>query len=220
LAQSLVREKEAQASPAVQVNKSGQSLGRKGHRTRQRIIDATRELMEDSKGVAPSAAAVARAADISSPTFYLYFGDVGEAILAVVEQAGDDLAPVRERLEAPWGADPFLQAHAFVQSFFDYWTEHAAVLRVRNRMADAGDERFVALRLAYAVHLLEPLVRKLSPVKSKGTGDIPARAIAGALIVNLERSATVSVLQIYPKATQTPDMINALALQFTWALAR
>jgi hypothetical protein len=63
-------------------------------------------------------------------------------------------------------------------------------------------------------------MRKLSPVRSRGTGDIPARAIAGVLITNLERSATVSVLQIYPNAAEAPNMINALTLQLTWALAR
>src|SRR5687768_4998638 len=83
----------------VRVNKSGQSLGQKGHRTRLRILDATRQLIEAQKGLAPAAAAVAREAGISSPTFYLYFADVGEAILDVVAEISQEFEPVAALLE-------------------------------------------------------------------------------------------------------------------------
>jgi AcrR family transcriptional regulator len=197
----------------VRVNKSGQSLGQKGHRTRQRILDATRQLIEAEKGLAPAAAAVAREAGISSPTFYLYFADVGEAILDVVAEISQEFEPVAALLEAPWPADQlFDYALRFTEAYFAYWYAHAAVLRVRNRLADGGDERFKALRIAQGSRLTEPLTTKLAKGVFDGREVVDQMTLATILITGLERTATVEALALYPPRSASNNAISALAL--------
>lgn len=194
-------------------NKSGQVLGRKGADTRARALAALEQLLISSRGVEPTAAAVARAAGISAPAFYLYFGDVGEAILAVVGQLGERFAPVLQLLEQPWPDDERLQrAKAFVEAYFAYWSDNAPLLRARNRMADQGDERFVALRVSSTEKLSEALVRKTSnPPFPDGLPCTPAAA-ATTVIVALERLATVASLKLYPGTDgDRSDTIAALA---------
>jgi AcrR family transcriptional regulator len=207
------------ADELVTVNKSGQSLGQKGHRTRLRILQATRELIESQRGLAPAAAAVAREAGISSPTFYLYFADVGEAILDVVAQIADEFDPVEDVLLADWPLDRALEsARSFVRAYFDYWMAHAAVLRVRNRLADQGDQRFTTLRIEQGGRLSEPLTAKLADGVVDGQVVAERRAVAGVLITALERTATVEALQLYPQRSASEATIDALALMIFRAM--
>jgi AcrR family transcriptional regulator len=202
------------SDPLIKVNKSGQLLGQKGHRTRMRIVAATLSLIEVSHGLAPSAAAVARAAEISSPTFYLYFADVGEAILAAVEQIGDELDPVIALLEPDWPAEAlFDHARAFVDAYFDYWEAHASALRVRNRLADQGDQRFVTLRVDSVGRLSNAIADKLVVPESGGKIVVGRQHLASVLVTALERSATVRVLGLYPdSARERAGTMDALAL--------
>lgn len=206
----------------IKVNKSGQSLGQKGHRTRARIVAATLSLIEESRGFAPSAAAVARAAEISSPTFYLYFADVGEAILAAVEQVGDELDPIVALLEREWPADAlFIHARAFVNAYFDYWAAHVSALRVRNRLADQGDQRFLTLRVNSVVRLSDGIAKKLAVPQLQGGIAVSRHQLASVLVTALERSATVLVLNLYRDNTgEKSAMIDALALLIARSMER
>ena len=200
-----------------EVNKSGQVLGQKGQQTRSRLIAATKSLIEESRGLVPSAAAVARAAGISQPTFYLYLADVGEAILEVVEQIGDDLEPLIALLDADWAAgELFDRVRAFVSAYFAYWEAHASALRVRNRLADQGDERFVTLRLKSVGRLSAAIARKLASPEVNGRVVTDRDSIAAVLVTALERTATVLVLDLYPDGHLRPaTSIDALALLIT-----
>jgi AcrR family transcriptional regulator len=201
------------ADQDIRVNKSGQSLGQKGHRTRLRILQATRRLIESQRGLAPAAAAVAREAGISSPTFYLYFTDVGEAILSVVAQITDEFEPVAALLKADWPKDdPLEAAQAFVRAYFDYWSAHAAILRVRNRLADQGDQRFVVLRMEQAGVLLEHMSAKMAKGTLNGRKVASRSAIASVLVTALERSATVEALELYPRQGPLSHTMDALVL--------
>lgn len=197
----------------VRVNKSGQSLGQKGHRTRLRILEATRLLIEAQKGLAPAAAAVAREAGISSPTFYLYFADVGEAILDVVAAISEEFEPVADLLESPWPADQlFAYSRRFIEVYLDYWYAHAAILRVRNRLADEGDERFKTLRMAQGTRLSDPLLKKLAPAQFDGRKVANRETLASILITALERTATVEALALYQERASRTQTVDALAL--------
>jgi AcrR family transcriptional regulator len=197
----------------VRVNKSGQSLGQKGHRTRLRILEATRLLIEAQKGLAPAAAAVAREAGISSPTFYLYFADVGEAILDVVAAISEEFEPVADLLESPWPADQLFEcSRRFIEVYLAYWYAHAAILRVRNRLADEGDERFKTLRMAQGTRLSEPLLKKLAPADFEGKKVADRETLASILITALERTATVEALALYQQRGSRTETVDALAL--------
>lgn len=201
-------------------NKSGQRLGEKGRRTRQRIITATQSLIEASGGLVPASAAIARAADVTAPTFNLYFKDIGEAVLAVIQPMDSELRPVLDLLTADWPPEAlFKHARAFVAAYFKYWKTHAALLRVRNRLADDGDQRFVRLRLESADPLIAAMAAKVGvPVaQSYILGD--RMDVAALLIVVLERLATVTALRTYPSMPKNqPRSIDILALMITNAI--
>jgi len=63
--------------------------------TRDRILDAAREILEKHGDAAPSMSAIARAAGISRQALYLHFPDRAELLLALVAHIDD-----REQLQA------------------------------------------------------------------------------------------------------------------------
>jgi AcrR family transcriptional regulator len=224
----------AAADEAVQVskdsfiaeNKSGQVLGEKGRNTRSRVIAATRSVLEASGGLVPSAAAIARAAGVSSPTFYLYFKEVGEAILAVIEQMADELNPVLDMLSDDWPPETLYDhAHAFVVAYYDYWIAHTALLRVRNQLADEGDGRFSFLRAASALRLSAALTPKLAQPETRSGVVVARRDLASVLVIALERAATVRLVSTFPNLSPNlypnqSQLISALALLIANAMRR
>ena len=201
-------------------NKSGQRLGAKGKRTRLRMIAATRSLIEASRGAVPTSAAIAREVNLSAPTFNLYFEDVAEAVLAAIQPIKDELAPAIELLAADWPEEEaFERAQAFVKAYFNYWKSHAALVRVRNRLADDGDERFVMLRLESIRPLVAALAAKMAAPKARSRVIGTREQVATILVVALERTATVKVLGSYPKEVgDRADMIDVFASMIVHAM--
>lgn len=203
-----------------QTNKSGQRLGPKGSNTRARVLECLAQLLEETRGVAPTSASVARAAGTSPAGFYIYFSDVGEALVALLETRGQSLEVVVEHLSEPWpSSEIFDRALRFVHEFMGYWHANAALLRARNRLADQGDERFIKLR----VESVEQLTRALSAKIGGSTPahDLPFKpdAMATVIITALERLATVVALQLYPQqADAQDDLVHALAHMVTVAV--
>src|SRR5579862_4458368 len=63
-------------------NQVGQKLGRRGRLTRERILAATRELLDADPPQPLTLSAVARAAGLGMTSLYVYFKDLGELVLA------------------------------------------------------------------------------------------------------------------------------------------
>ena len=63
------------------LNQIGQKIGAKGERTRQRLIDVTVELLETHGMRDLTVAEIARVAETSSATFYVYFDNVQAVVL-------------------------------------------------------------------------------------------------------------------------------------------
>lgn len=182
----------------AKINKSGQTLGRKGHDTRRRVLEATERLLGASRGLPPPLAMIARDAGISSPTFYLYFTDVPDAIFAAVEGLEARLAPVTALIEVQWDAgQSYDHALAFIEAFFAYWIDNAAVLRARNRLADEGNERFVQSRLDSVNALTAALAHKIRPALIGGEVVAGPDRLAGTLVTAIERTATALALDVY-----------------------
>ncbi len=191
------------------LNKSGQVLGQKGNETRARILEATDSLLRANRGVPPTLAALAREAGITSPTFYLYFGDVGEAIEALVRMTGEKLDGLIALLDDPWSREErFARSEVFVRAYFDYWKVNAPALRARNRLADQGDERFVKLRIAATSKLISHLALQIGNPPVPGGLPCSPESTAAWLITALERQATVMVLKLYPSFS--PDMDDSI----------
>ena len=88
---------------------------------------------------------IARDAGTSPATFYQYFADAEDAVLAlaseVVDDAGPALAACVER--GDWsGEDADAAALAVADAFIDLWERDRSILRVVDLLTDEGDGRF------------------------------------------------------------------------------
>jgi AcrR family transcriptional regulator len=168
----------------VEINKHGQALGRKGNQTRQRLMDATRRLLKKHSPVELTAVSVAKEAQTSSATFYIYFNDVRDVIYHLSLLAGDEMGEVHRILEEPWDPRRLELDHALrvVNAFNAIWERHRDILRFRNLEADRGDKNFYEMRLATAVPIINRFADRIAAVFPKGQalsrGDAYAEATA------------------------------------------
>jgi AcrR family transcriptional regulator len=176
---------------SVSHNLLGQRLGRKGRDTRERILAATEKLLAGPPGTQISLSAVAREASLGMTTLYLYFGDLIELLLAVLEgimaTAEDSyVGHLRER----WPDETLgEQCLKFVDAYHAFWVRHSRILHLRNAYSD--DPRMREQRMA----LSGPMVALLShQMDAADPADIntPAAYMATVLLTGVERLITVT----------------------------
>lgn len=179
-------------TPESAVALDGRPLGKRGAATRLRLLEATAKLLE-SHGVRDLRVVdIAREVGTSPATFYQYFRDVEEAVLALTAEVGEQLAPVDELLRRPWTGPTGLDAaRDMVDLFIRYWDEHRAVLRTRNLAAQEGDQRFRQVRNNSLRPLTDHLAAAVSESQAAGrvSTEIAPMAAAAALVALLERMA-------------------------------
>ena len=170
----------------------GRALGRRGTLTRGRLLEATGRLLETHGVRDLRVVDIARRVGTSPATFYQYFRDVEDAVLALAAEVGEDLAPIEELLDRPWtGPGGLDAARVLVGSFMEYWDEHRAVLRTRNLAAQEGDRRFRDVRNAALRPLRDGLGAKVAESQAAGfvAPELSPIAAASALSAMLERMA-------------------------------
>ncbi len=170
----------------------GRPLGKRGTATRRRLLDATARLLE-SDGVRDLRVVdIAREVGTSPATFYQYFRDVEEAVLALTAEVGEELAPVDQLLSRSWTGAPGLDtARDMVDAFIRYWDEHRAVLRTRNLAAQEGDLRFRHVRNNSLRPITDHIASTVTDSQEAGlvSTEISPMAAAAALVALLERMA-------------------------------
>lgn len=182
----------ADADPSgLSHNLAGQRLGRKGRDTRERILAATERLLAASND-AISVSAVAREASLGMATFYQYFSDLTELLLAVLDpiMASAEQSYVGH-LRERW-PDAELSSHclAFVEAYHDFWERNTRILHLRNSFADANDARMRAHR----IHVSQPLMQLLV-LQMDGDPAVPRSPAAGmatVLMTGIERLVTIT----------------------------
>lgn len=170
----------------------GRALGRRGALTRRRLLKATAELLETHGIRDLRVVDIAREVGTSPATFYQYFRDVEDAVLALADAVGEDLAPIGELLARSWSGDAGLvAARELVASFMEYWDAHRAILRTRNLAAQEGDRRFRDVRNEALRPLREGLALKVAEAQQEGrvASELAPVAAAAALAAMLERMA-------------------------------
>jgi AcrR family transcriptional regulator len=179
---------------AERVNQMGQRIGAKGERTRQKLIDVTIALLETHGLRDLTVAEIARGAETSPATFYVYFDGVPEVLLAALEATTQSAPELLAILEDCWsGPQGYVRARAFVEQYCAHWAVHSTLFRCRNLAAEEGDARFLAARRDAVTLLLEALAQKVSIAQAKGRVPkaLQPRASAGAVLTLLERLAAV-----------------------------
>jgi AcrR family transcriptional regulator len=193
-------------------NLIGQRLGRKGRDSRNRILAAAERLLAEQPDVGLSLSAVAREASLAMTTLYLYFADLTELLLAVLEPimaSAEDSYVGHLRHHWP---DDALAARCldFVEAYYEFWVRHSRILHLRNSYAGGGDERMREHHRSVSLPVMELLVRQM---ESNATNlDSPAHSMAAVLLTAIERLITVATDPRFPSLTTTDpnDYIRAL----------
>jgi AcrR family transcriptional regulator len=177
---------------ALSHNLLGQRLGRKGRDTRERILAATDRLLADPQGIPLSLSAVAREASLAMTTLYLYFSDLTELLLAVLDPimgSAEDAYVAQLRRHWP---DETLgdECLAFVTAFHAFWDRHTRILHLRNSYAAGLDPRMVRQRVASSSPLIALLVVQMDGDPAEA-GSLKL-AIATALLTGTERLVTIA----------------------------
>ncbi|MGN6691373.1 MAG: TetR family transcriptional regulator [Sphingopyxis sp.] len=200
------------AAPAAEAN--GRKLGAKGQRTRQQLIDATVALLETHGLRDVSVVDVARAAQTSPATFYVYFKGVPEVVLAALENA-DLTSPELENIvnrdwQAPGAGEAAL---AFVESYTTLWNRHRTIYIVRNLAAEEGDMRFYQVRLAQAKPMMDAISKQVE--RAQAVGRVPAhlspRSCAGTVLMMLERLSSIGPMSNHSEGVGYADLKAAAA---------
>ncbi len=159
------------------------SLGRRGQRTRSRLLEATAGLLETERYRDVKVVDIARVAGTSPATFYQYFSDVEDAVRALAEAMVDVEAPLLASLvsDADWtGPNGIDSAFALVDGFLALWDRNRPLLRVIDLATDEGDARFRALRTQLLAAPSEALVDVFSALDVNDRPD--PHADAGVLV--------------------------------------
>ncbi len=149
-------------------------MGRRGQRTRRRLLDSTAALLASSTYREVRVVDIARKAEMSPAAFYQYFGDVEAAVLALAEEMASVCGPELAGLvrDHQWsGPAAWSTALGVADGFLAVWDSHRAVLRVVDLATDEGDQRFRDLRTRFLREPSEALVEVLT--EGAGEGDRP-----------------------------------------------
>lgn len=208
---SVTSKKRARKRPQ---NLLGQTMGRKGAETRDRLIKATVELLEKRSLRDVSVADITGLAGTSTSAFYIYFADVSAAALAAAERVEQITPEIESLLGEPWTADSAQErAYELVDAWVTFAGNHHAILRVRNLAADEGDKRFDDVRRQSIARIHELLT---SQVEHAQNGLDPS-AGASAILALMERIAAVSRVPL-PRRNSRKSLVGAAAFMVASAL--
>jgi AcrR family transcriptional regulator len=173
-------------------NLAGQRLGRKGRDTRERIIAATAELIEEAGDGQISMSAVARRASLGMTSLYNYFSEFTELILAVLEPVmatAEDAYLARLR---PIWSDGELGARCleFVSAYHAFWARNSRLLHLRNAISDRMEPRLMRHRIGSTQPIVDLLVHQMGAEGAEPTSQ-PV-ALATMAMIAIERSITIS----------------------------
>jgi AcrR family transcriptional regulator len=195
------------------VDQSGRELGPRARKTRERLLEATKALLEERSLRDISVVEIARNVETSPATFYQYFKDVTDATLQLAEQAGQEVPAFVAQIEQPWSGRRGLEAaRALVDGFIAHWDLHRAVLRLRNLASEEGDRRFQKARRDFMQPLLDALAAKVTEAQAAGriSEEIHPYAAAAALASMLERLAAFH-REIQAFGARREDLIETCA---------
>lgn len=201
---AVVRRRPVRAPKEISHNLAGQRLGRKGRDTRDRIIAAAQEILNEQSGTAITLSEVARRASLRMGSLYLYFADLTELVLAMLEPVMANAEDAYVGLVRTRWSDNELgeRTHDFVCAYHQFWVQHSNLLHLRNSMSDRSDERMMIHRIRAAQPVMRLMVEQMD-------GDLlqpesPAFSMATALMTGLERVATVTTDANLPAITRAP----------------
>lgn len=168
----------------------GRVIGQRAQQTRRRLLDATASLLGEHGAFDVKVIDVAREVGTSPATFYQYFSDVEDAVLALSIELLDAVRPIRAKFDLDWsGPDGMDLVRSLVSDYLDFWDEHGAVLRVLLLRADEGEPRFRQVRRDYNAPFMTAMADKVRAAQHAGrlTTSLDPEATAGAMLAAMDR---------------------------------
>jgi AcrR family transcriptional regulator len=206
----------------------GRVAGERGRQTRQRLLDATVELLSTTSWRSVKVTDIARQARTSPATFYQYFANVEEAIRVLAEGMVDEAAQLAELVGGDWSeGSSWDTARTVTEGFLAYWEDNRAVFRVVDLATEEGDRELRGIRVralnAVTVALSQVIVTACpSPaeVAAPSTAS-PAcndpMAVAGT-IVAMFASVSAHRYGFEYWGIRTPHLIDTQARLLHWAV--
>ncbi len=208
----------------------GRVPGERGLQTRQRLLDATVELLATTSWRSVKVTDIARQARTSPATFYQYFANVEQAIQVLAEGMVDQAGQLADLVGGDWSeAASWETALTVTEGFLGYWEDNRAVFRVVDLATEEGEGqlRGIRVRALNAVTVaLAQVIATASPATSHeggqaGTTSSPAgadpMAVAGTLVAMF---ASVSAHRYGFEfwGIRTRNLIDTQARTLHWAV--
>ena len=176
----------------VSHNLNGQRLGRKGRDTRERIIAVAQEIIASEDEALITISEVARRANLRMASLYVYFADLTELGLAMLEPVmAEAETSYLEVLRTPWpDAELGSRCELFVQGFYRFWQRNSGILHLRNTMADRKDGRMTEHRINSARPVIGLLVEQMGEdPNARGSAAV---GMATVLYMGFERAVNIA----------------------------
>jgi len=206
----------------------GRVAGERGRQTRQRLLDATVELLSTTSWRSVKVTDIAREARTSPATFYQYFANVEEAIRVLAEGMVDEAAQLAELVGGDWSErSSWSTALTVTEGFLSYWEDNRAVFRVVDLATEEGDRELRGIRVralnAVTVALAQVIVAAC-PAPGDASGQTTASpagsdpmAVAGA-IVAMFASVSAHRYGFEYWGIRTSPLIDTQARMLHWAV--
>lgn len=196
------------AGVPVRRTNASRSKRAKSELTRARLCASLLELINDKPLRSIKVSELTGRAGVAASTFYIYFADLEEAVLALIADlctTMPDFALLARRI---CQHDLFHTVRALVSEYLEFWDRNYAVLRIRNLAADEGDARFREARVAMVVELRIALGEKITELRPDLPAYPSAASIASVILGSLERLA--SIVQVGMRSSdEKQELIDA-----------
>lgn len=158
----------------------GRVPGRRGRATRDKLLQATAELLDSRSYRDLTVVDIAKTAETSTATFYQYFPDVQAALVELARELANEAPTLVEIIaKGEWKNDGDDAAKRLVDAFVDLWERHHAILRVVDLATAEGDLRFRNIRTHLLSHVTDAL---RDAIVKAGDTTVEPRAQAAALV--------------------------------------
>lgn len=187
------------------------TLGRKGYETRQRLLQATTELLAQRPLGDLKVTDIARVACVVQPNFYTYFSSVEDAVYAAgAEVSADHLAVF---VEMDWeGPQGMSAARRLVEAAIAFWREHGPLLATIGMLADRRHEDFAVLRVRQMRNVYKAFEQKVRSAQAAGrTSAAVQPRLVGYECVGLLSSIGLKYLLLRNSGFAHADLVETTA---------
>jgi AcrR family transcriptional regulator len=206
----------------------GRVPGQRGMATRQRLLEATVELVSTTPWRSVRVIDIARRAGTSPATFYQYFENVEQAIGVLAGDMVHTAAELSELFAGDWSEEGGWEtALTVVERILEYWETHRAVFRVVELATEEGNVHLQGIRVralnAVTVGLAQAVARH-SPASGMPPGTVTSSpagsdpmAVAGTL-VTMFASVAAHRYGFEFWGIRTRDLVDSQARLLLWAV--